>query len=149
MSAAAKALLAARLAGVTVARQGDRLRVQAPAKPSEDLLEALRQQKPAILKLLDSERCEACRGPGTPDRPLLECALGGYWLLLHRACLHSFLDSGAAASDRYAPQRVCDFCGEPGGKLENVGHRNGPVGGVPVHLDCAAAWFARLNQIKP
>jgi hypothetical protein len=144
MSTAAKALLAARLAGVTVARQGDRLRVQAPAKPSENLLEALRQQKPAILKLLDSERCEACRGPGTPDRPLLACALGGHWLLLHRVCLYSFLDGEAAASDRYAPQRVCDFCGEPGGKLENIGFLGGPVGGVPVHLECAELWFTRL-----
>src|SRR5215211_1503854 len=148
MSAAAKALLAARLAGVTVARQGDRLRVQAPVRPSEDLLEALRQQKPAILKLLDSERCEACRGPGTPEHPLLECAYAGHWLLLHRACIGSFSESAAAGSDRYAPPSVCDYCGNSGGKLENVGYRGGPLGGVPVHLECAAAWFAKLERMN-
>jgi hypothetical protein len=149
MSAAAKALLTARLAGVTVARKGNNLDLSAPARPSENILEALRQHKPAILKLLDVERCEACHAPGTPDHPLLECAFAGHWLLLHRGCICSFSESEAAASSVYAPQCVCEYCGKPNGKLENVGYRNGPVGGVPVHLDCAAAWFARLNQIKP
>src|SRR5215208_6676149 len=149
MSAAAKVLTRARLTGVTVARRGDRLDLNAPAKPPEDILEALRQHKPAILKLLDVERCEACRGPGTPEHPLLECAYAGHWLLLHRACIGSFSESEAAASDRYAPQSRCDYCGRPGGKLENVGYWNGPIAGVPVHLECAAAWFAKLNRIKP
>jgi len=147
VSAAAKVLTRARLTGVTVARRGDRLDLNAPAKPPEDILEALRQHKPAILKLLDVERCEACHGPGTPDHPLLECAFAGHWLLLHRACLGRFLDAEAASSDRYALQpQVCDYCGKSGGKLENIGFLGGPVGGVPVHLGCAAAWFERLDH---
>jgi hypothetical protein len=148
MSPAAKALLNARLAGVTVARDGVHLDLRAPAKPSAEILDGLRQHKPAILELLSAERCKVCHRPGTPDHPLLDCSYAGHWLLLHRACIGSFSESEAAASDLYAPQSVCDYCGKPGGKLENVGYRDGPVGGVPVHLECAAAWFARLDRIK-
>jgi hypothetical protein len=147
MSAAGRALLAARLAGVTVTRNGDRIDLAADRKPPAELLENLRQNKPAILELLATERCRACRGLGTADRPLIECCYAGHWLLLHRDCLKNFPDTDAATSERYAPRRVCDYCGQPGGHLENIGYLGGPIGGVPVHLRCAAAWFDRLNAI--
>src|SRR5215208_8255057 len=93
MTPATKALLNARLAGVTVALQGVCLNLKARTKPSADILDALRQHKTAILELLAAERCRACHGPGTPDHPLLECAYAGHWLLLHRACIGSFSES--------------------------------------------------------
>jgi hypothetical protein len=75
MSLAAKALLNARLAGVTVAPDGVHLELSASTKPSAEILDALRRHKPAILELLAVERCKACYGPGTPQSRL--CRAGG------------------------------------------------------------------------
>ena len=65
MGHAAKALWAARRAGLTVVRRGDRLNLRASVQPPADILDALRSHKPAILALLAEERCEGCHGPAT------------------------------------------------------------------------------------
>jgi hypothetical protein len=140
--AAFLALLAARLAGIgVVAQDGDILLL---AETPPEIVEELRRHKPA-------ERCEACHGAGTVDHPLLEASFAGHPLLIHEVCIASFVESEAAASERFAPQAVCDFCGvgPSGGKMETVGYAGVPVAGVPVHLGCLAAWFERLDQGWP
>jgi hypothetical protein len=57
---------------VSIERRGDRLRMKAPAPPPDELLVAVRQHKPELLKLLpDSDRPTRAivrfRMPGTPS----------------------------------------------------------------------------------
>jgi hypothetical protein len=159
--------------GAHIEPDGDRLILHAGDRPiPADLVERVRAAKPELLAalsqppspaasryavalaaltercpaLVEAERCEACRRAGTPQYPLLECAYGGHALLLHHACIDAFPESEAAQSDRWAPLgAVCDFCGKPGGRLEDITYLGAPVGDVPVHFDCSAAWFARLD----
>jgi hypothetical protein len=146
---ALRALLNARLAGVAVVRQGGDIHMTAAVEPPADIIEALLHHKPRILEILAAERCEGCRGIGSLEQPLIEASYAGHWLLLHATCIASFLASERAASDRFALQYVCDFCGigPSGGRMETVGYRDGPVAGVPVHLACLVGWFERLDQI--
>src|SRR5215207_1874058 len=112
MSAAARALAAAKAANVQLWRDGDRIAMRAMTPPAADIIEALRRHRLAVLELLDLERCEACHGPATAEHPLVECAFAGHVSRLHRACLATFLESAAAAPDQYAPRNhVCDLCG--------------------------------------
>src|SRR5262245_4672601 len=109
MNAAARALAAARAAGVEVARRGHGLYVKSHTKPPTDILEALRRHKSTILELLDAERCAHCQRQGSTEKPLLECAYAGQPLLLHSNCIQGFMASRAAASPCYAPRVVCDY----------------------------------------
>lgn len=49
---AVQVLDVARAAGVRIEPHGDKLRLRAPEKPSDELLELLRQHKPAIIQYL-------------------------------------------------------------------------------------------------
>jgi hypothetical protein len=117
MSAAGRALLAARLAGVTVTRNGDRIDLAADRKatgrtPREPVARTSRPSSSSW----PTERCRACRGLGTADRPLIECCYAGHW-----AAAASGLSSRTFPTpmrprlSAYAPRRVCDYCGQPGG----------------------------------
>jgi hypothetical protein len=143
------ALRRARLAGIEVTRNGPHIHYETDGELPPEIIEGLRQHKPAILRILAAERCEASQGAGTLDHPLLECSYAGHELLLHHACIASFIESDTAASERFAPQYVCDFCGRPPKDeydfLKRASHRGGPPGGVPVHRRCLKAWFARLD----
>ena len=68
----------ARDAGISLEPHGDRLRLRAPAKPSEEILVLLHQNKAVIIKHLSSgigvarppaphRRCPSCTGGLQPD----------------------------------------------------------------------------------
>ena len=74
----------AREAGVRIEPHGDRLRLRAPEKPPDELLDLLREHKPAIIEYLSHgigcarppeshRRCSGCGGglqPGDADGAL-------------------------------------------------------------------------------
>jgi hypothetical protein len=80
---AAHLLIQAQAAGIEFIPLGDRLRVRAPQRPPDDLLEALRARKAELLALLDSRpgrhayRFKLHNGDGgtfITDTPSLEAA---------------------------------------------------------------------------
>src|SRR5262245_13645433 len=97
------ALQRARLAGIEVAPQGDGIHIEATAEPLAGILEGLTRHKAAIVRILATERCEACHGAGTVAHPLLACFYAGHPLLLHGACVTAFLESDLAASPLFEP----------------------------------------------
>ena len=150
MSPALKAIRDARLAGVMLAPHGDVLKVSTAPKPTEkavEVLRALREHKPAVLRLLAAERCKHCAGPGTPQHPLFEAHCYGHFLLIHRKCIDPFLEGDQSAACQAAPKPACDYCGRADGKLERITYVGAPDGGVLVHLNCAATWFERLDAL--
>ena len=70
----------ARAAGVRIEPNGDRLKLRAPEKPPDEILELLRENKPAILEHLrrgigparppePNRCCPSCSGGLQPDDP--------------------------------------------------------------------------------
>ena len=66
----------ARAASVRIEPRGDKLRLRAPEKPPDDLLDLLREHKPAILEHLRQGQGIGCARPPEPHRRCPSCGGG-------------------------------------------------------------------------
>ncbi len=66
----------ARAAGVRIEPNGDKLRLRAPQKPSDELLDLLRRHKLEIIEHLRERGATGCARPPEPHRCCQKCGGG-------------------------------------------------------------------------
>jgi hypothetical protein len=64
-------------------------------------------------------------------------------ILATHAAMHHDADDDRLAEP---PKLACRACGGTGGVLEHATYVGAPVGGVPVHHECLAAFFKQLDD---
>jgi len=151
MTAALDILDRARQHGIAIEACGDRLKLKAPAKPPDDLLEQIRAHKPDIVSLLQpasdewtsedwqayfNERAAHIEYEGGESRPQAEARA-------YECCITEWLNRHPVRSD---PGR-CAWCGRP----DNDGHTVVPFGADGrghswLHPECWDEWFQNRRE---